>query len=170
MDYAKRMALVIMVGIASIAPLQAQASDGFFYAGASIARAENGDADIGWKVLGGYQITPEFALESGYVNFGTLRLGNLDDVDMSGFFLTLLALWPINEDFSLHASLGAAHTAVDLPGIGTERGTDFVGGFGGSYRLTWELDLRLDWERYSSVGGFGGNHVNFWAASLVYKF
>ena len=88
---------------------------------------------FGANANGGYLFTPNFAMETGYTNYG---LG-LNNVDVAAKFILPFTI--SNNDFSVFAKVGPAYT-FDNSGQGQAL---LFGGVGGSYALTDKLDLNL---------------------------
>jgi OmpA-OmpF porin, OOP family len=179
----------------TLAAAPAIAVDPAFYGGASVGRSEAADfcagvvgrcddTDLGWRLFVGYEFNPNLAIEAGYVNFGNFSMrgivpglqefGELDvSVDSSGWFVKALGIWPVNPDFSLHVKLGAANTRADFEidqfADFDERGIDFVAGFGAAYRITWNLWIRAEYERYNNVGDTGED-MTLLSGTLIYRF
>lgn len=114
----------------------------------------------------GYQLTPNFAVEGGFVDLGTQNYntsltGGLRGLDAksSGMNVSALGIMPINYQLSVFGKVG--YTSGSL------RGTDSLGGtsvsisqdknslgmgLGGIYQITPSIGLRAEWERpYSDV-------------------
>jgi OmpA-OmpF porin, OOP family len=208
----------IMLGVAALAalaavPAAAQDKNGW-YAGGSIGRTgasiddnritrglagqglttlsiDDRDTNHGYKVFGGYQFHPNFAVEAGYFDLGhfgytarTNPAGSLSgDVRFKGVNLDLVGLWPITDKFSALARVGVTSErargnfsstgAVSLPFAAStsERATNVKFGAGVMYDFTPSLGVRLEAERYrvnDSVGNKG--HVDMVSLGLVYRF
>jgi OmpA-OmpF porin, OOP family len=178
--------------VGGMAPVMAEEG---LYAGGGIARAEASDFcdgvigtcddnDLGWQVFVGYDLTRNFSIEGGYVDFGTVSLTGivpgLEDfgsitasVDSDGWFAHVLGRYPVTPEFSLHGKLGLANTRAqfsldEFDGF-NERGTDWVAGLGAGYRFTPNVSLRVEWERYNNVGDTDENYSVI-SGSLIYHF
>jgi OmpA-OmpF porin, OOP family len=195
---AARIGISACLTLTFLASAPAFSDEGVFYGGAGIGRSEASDfcsgvagrcddTDTAWRIFVGYQFNPSFSIEAGFVDFGSVNLrgtvpgledlGQLNvSVDSNGWFVTALGVWPVNPDFSLHAKLGAANTRAEfsIDEFGefsdfSETGVDLVAGFGGAYRLTWNLWLRAEWERYNNVGDSNEDFTMI-SGSLIYLF
>jgi len=114
----------------------------------------------------GYQLTPNFAVEGGFVDLGTQSYntgltGGLKGLDAksSGMNVSAMGIMPVNYQLSFFGKVG--YTSGSL------RGTDSLGGtsvsisqdrnslgmgLGGIYQITPSIGLRAEWERpYSDV-------------------
>jgi len=145
--------------------------------GATLALSDD-DNDVGWKIFGGYQWNPNFAIELGWVDLGkasqTLTftspaIGSLTaDFKSSGPFLDVLGIVPIGNNFSLLGKVGAyyANNSLDYSGSGpvatllplvaaagtplSEDKDEFKwkAGLGARYDFTPSVGVRAEWERY----------------------
>jgi OOP family OmpA-OmpF porin len=215
MKFNKTSVMLGVAALASLAALPAAAQDkNGWYAGGSIGRTgasidddritrglagqglgtlsiDDHDTNHGYKVFGGYQFHPNFAVEAGYFDLGhfgytarTSPAGSLSgDVRFKGVNLDLVGLWPITERFSALARVGVTSErargnfsstgAVNLPFAAStsERATNVKFGAGVMYDFTPSLGMRLEAERYrvnDSVGNKG--HVDMVSVGLVYRF
>ena len=161
-------------------------------AGAGLATTSITDRDrtTGFKIYGGYQLNPNFAVESGYFDLGkfgftanTNPLGTLNgDIRVRGLNLDLVGTLPLSERFSIFGRVGAnyAQTRGAFSGTGavgvtnpspSKRETNLKAGVGLQYAFTEALSMRGELERYrinDAVGNKG--HVDMLSVGLVYKF
>jgi len=128
--------------------------------------------DTAWKLGVGYQLSPNFAVEAGYVALGKVSnkargTGGADTANAeyksSALGLSALGMLPINTDFSVFAKAGVAHTKItakaDLT-VGGASASDSakkrefvpVFGLGAEYKLTQAVAVRAEYERYFKVG------------------
>jgi OmpA-OmpF porin, OOP family len=98
------------------------------------------------KLYGGWQVTPNFALEAGAAD-----LGHVDDssgkVDGRSEFLDAVGTVPLDNKWSLLGRLGVAHVNLDTSG-GDASGNGLKLGLGAQYSLSTSTALRGEWERY----------------------
>jgi len=136
------------------------------------------DNDLGWKIFGGYQWNPNFAIELGWVDLGeasqTLTftspaIGSLNaSFKSNGPFFDVLGIIPIGDNFSLHGKIGGyyANNSLDYSGSGpvatllpliaaagtplSEDKDEFTwkAGLGARYDFTKNVGARAEWERY----------------------
>lgn len=144
-------AAVIVLGC--LGALSAQAEG--FYAGASVGAPNylssvNGNSGngsgISGKVFGGYQFSPNFALEAGVADLGHNDNGN-GSVYSSGQFVDAVGIAPISDKWSLLGRVGIANVNMTTSG-GNDSGTGLKVGLGAQYSLTKTVALRAEWERY----------------------
>ena len=144
----------------SLGAIAAPADD--LYVGGSLGTTRYPDAvngisghgsGISGKLFGGYQLTPNFALEAGVGELGRIHNG-VAKVDGRGIYLDAVGLYPVDGKWSLLGRVGAAHVNLDTSN-GDSAGNGLKLGLGAQYSLTSKLALRGEWERYRS-SAFGG--------------
>jgi opacity protein-like surface antigen len=141
------------------------------------------DSDIGWKVFGGVQVTPYFALEGSLVDLGKLRLSGTATINVApfpsipvsissdrrayGFGVDGVFTIPISREFSLLARVGLLFWNVQSSTIRTTAGGNPFGldkkvtgssldfGAGAQYDLTERAGIRVEYQRYKGVGDEG---------------
>ena len=124
------------------------------------------DSDTSLKVFGGYQFTPNWGLEVGFVDHGKVSSG-ATSIDVSGFEVVGVGTFPINPQFSLFGKLGFFNWDADLRTPGTslsDSGTDLTLGLGVQYRFTKNLFGRAEWQRYDEVD------IDVLGISVIFKF
>ena len=130
-----------------------------FYAGGTLGM--NGDNEIGWRALLGYQANRNFALELGYHDLGKHNIAGFpletDAVEVLG-----VGRLPLNEQAALYGKLGANERQVDLTfGIGFE------------YALSQNLAARGEWQRYRALGGGAigqTSDLDVYSVGAIYRF
>lgn len=146
------------------------------------------DTEVGYKLFGGYQFHPNFALEAGFFDLGRFDAsfsgapGTLDSrTRIRGLNLDLVGIMPLTDRFSAFARLGAAYSraSADVSTTGafvggssreTKWGPKF--GLGLEYAFTPALAVRAEWERYNRIEDpvRGRGHVDMASLGLVYRF
>lgn len=144
----------------------------------------------GYKLFGGYQFTPNFALEGGYFDLGkfgftatTVPAGTLTgDIRVRGINVDAVGTLPLTEKFSVIGRIGVqrAEATDNFAGTGAvsvlnpspnKRENNLKVGLGLQYAFTEALSLRTEVERYrinDAVGNRGDvDHVS---VGLVYRF
>ncbi len=104
----------------------------------------------------GYQLTPNFAVEGGYIdtsatsNYARLNGSLGGHSKFTGMNVSALGILPVGYQFSLFgkvgytSGVGAEGTLQDKPSLGM--------GLGGIYQLTPTIGVRAEWERpYTDV-------------------
>ncbi len=89
-----------------------------FYGGAGLGLTQIEDEDqgisfkdnpLGWRLLAGYDVTDNFAIEGSYVNSGEAEdtvLGENVKAELSAFTLSLVGLIPVGDKAQLFGKLG----------------------------------------------------------------
>jgi OOP family OmpA-OmpF porin len=146
--------------------------------------------DPAYKVFGGYQFNPYFALEGGYFNLGkfsfdsqTTPLGSLNgQFRVDGINLDLVGSLPVNDQLSVLARMGVINgrsrdnfTATGSVVLGnsnpdiTKR--DYKAGLGFAYKFSQSMSLRGEIERYKINDAVGGKaNIDLATLSLVFPF
>jgi OOP family OmpA-OmpF porin len=146
--------------------------------------------DTGYKLFGGYQFNPYFALEGGYYDLGkfgftanTQPPATLNgNIKINGVDLDALGFIPFTEHFSAFGRIGMNYSNardsfsgnapinVPQPDPG-KRALNYKLGVGLQYEFTDALAMRLEAERYridDAVGNKGD--VDLVSVGLVYRF
>ena len=109
------------------------------------------------------------------------------EADTSGWIFSALGIWPLGDSFNLFAKLGFVTWSVDgnlvikasgtdfgIPfegqeslSLGSEDGTDFAWGLGGTWNFTDNMGVRAEYQQFE-LDEF--NNVNLASASFIYKF
>ena len=153
-------------------PVAAQMNMSGFYVGAGVGRAKAqdwcspggfdtcDDKKTAWKVFGGYQFTPNFALEAGYANLGkfTATFGpESENAEVTAWEASFVAGVPLMQRLGIFGRLGAYRATVkdvdNLFRTFEHDNNDFTFGAGLSYDFTRNLAVRGEWQRYYKVGG-----------------
>ena len=146
--------------------------------------------DGAYKVFGGYQFSPYWAVEAGYFNLGqfgfkstTTPTGSLDGhIKIDGLNLDMVGTMPINNQLSLLGRLGiqnarARDAFTTTGGVSVNDASpsktqaNYKAGFGFSYQFSPSMALRGELERYrvnDAVGNTGD--INVASLSLVFPF
>ena len=138
---------------ASLGAISAHAEG--LYAGGSLGTPRYPDAvngisgngsGVSGKLFGGYQLTPNFALEAGVADLGHIANGTAK-VDGRSVYLDAVGLYPVVDKWSLLGRIGVAHVNLDTSN-GDSSGNGLKLGVGAQYSLTNNIALRGEWERY----------------------
>ena len=146
--------------------------------------------DVGYKLFGGYQMTPNLGLEGGFFSLGKTRFtsntvptGTLNgDSRYHGLNLDVVGTLPLGDRWSVLGRIGVHRTDAkgEYTGTGaaapftqTRKTTDtnYKVGVGVQYAITPSMLVRGEAERYriSDAVGVHGN-VNMLSVSLVFPF
>lgn len=134
------------------------------------------DSTTGYRLTVGYQFTPNWGVEAGYVDLGhgtvTARnplpppmpdVGNFVSyrVSAKGFFAAGTGTWPIDEKWSLFARAGVIASELDFQGqtngnidIPSANDTAWKAtyGVGAKWNVQPQWSLRLGWDHYHDLG------------------
>lgn len=168
----------------------ARIRSGLASGGLATSSISDRDRSTGFKLYGGYQLHPNFALEGGYFDLGkfgytanTIPTGTLDGtIKLKGFNLDAVGILPFTDRFSALGRVGLnyAQARDSFTGTGAVRvtnpnprdsGTNYKLGVGLQYAFTESLGVRAEAERYrinDAVGNKG--HVDLFSVGLVYSF
>ncbi len=156
------LAATVLVG--GFGSVTAHAEQTNFYAGANLGAPGyphnvngvdgSGGDGLSGKVFGGYQFTPNFAVETGLVHLGRVENAN-GSVHARGEFVDAVGIAPLNDQWSLLGRLGVTHVTLDTSN-GNDNGSGLKVGLGAQYALTKTVALRGEWERYRT-DAFGSN-------------
>ena len=118
------------------------------YVGASIGESQLGDFDdTAARIFGGYQFTPNFAMEGGYQDLGSVTASG-HAATVTAFDFSFLGSWEMGNRFALLGRVGMYRSQTS--GVGTNLGPVF--GLGVSYQLTPSASFRLEWQRFDNLG------------------
>jgi OmpA-OmpF porin, OOP family len=139
-------------------------------------------SDFAFKILGGWQWNKYIAFEAEYFDPEIEFDGQLTiEAETTGWILSALGIWPLGDSFNLFAKLGFVMWDVEGRGVikvpdfdiqesgslGSESGTDFAWGLGGTWNFTDHMGVRAEYQQFE-LDEF--NNVNLASASFIYKF
>ncbi|GAP35621.1 outer membrane beta-barrel protein [Piscinibacter sakaiensis] len=145
-----------LVGLGASLGLSAAHAEGLYiggsaggshYKGQSVGGLETDRSKTGSKVFGGYQFTPNLALEGGYVDLGKFNSA-AGDRKANGYYLDAVGTVPISGPWSAIGRVGVFGGKLSDSGIGSDRGTAAKVGAGIDYAIDKNLSVRGEWERY----------------------
>lgn len=187
----------LLIGITlALAATLASAQNSNWYAGGAIGQATAkgacdgltgptiscDDKDTSWKALGGYQVTPNFAVEAGYIDFGKVEArgpGGTASAKANALEITALGILPIAGKFSLYGKFGLYRAKTDgnvntvtLRGSTNDTNNDTTFGFGAGFAITPRVSVRAEWQRYTKVGGSNTGKDDIDVASIggIFRF
>jgi OOP family OmpA-OmpF porin len=121
--------------------------------------------DTAWKIFGGYMFNKNFGVEAAYVDLGEVSYSGLfggapvtgGAVELTGFNISALGSYPINEQFSVFGKIGlflwdaeASDTTGGVPFSAKDDGTDVSFGVGLGYNFSRNLGVRAEWEMFKT--------------------
>ena len=186
-------AIAALLGVAVAMPSARAADPSSWYAsinaGRSYSKIEGSDIDgalagqgitstssvdrhhNAWTLDLGYQITPNFAVEAGYVDLGKFGFNTAvtapavdtisGRVKTTGYNLSLVAIAPLAQGWSVYGKGGFfdAKTEFDANsgGVvattsGSHKSNNGTYGLGAGYEITKNISANLEWNRYLKVG------------------
>lgn len=157
----ERYFLLSMGNATYLGNAQSEADNALANAGQTGISSNITNRSTGYKALLGFKLTPQVAVEGGYVDFGSYQYaatssGGSTGADFRGYGLhaSALRLAPVNSELSVFGKAGLTYSLM-LGSGGISSREDKLGvayGLGALYHLTDKLGLRLEWERvYSDV-------------------
>jgi len=184
--------LALAAGTSAAIPAAAQGMHQF-YAGGSIGQttASDGcsgiivpgvtcnDSDTAWRILGGYQIDRNFAVELGYHDFGKVKatgFGVNGEVTANVWELVAVGTLPLRNRFSVYGKLGGYRGDTNLRSnvgfSGSDTNTDITFGVGGRYDFSPQIAFRAEYQAYQSVGGstVGSSDFDVVSVGALFKF
>ncbi|MFL6718398.1 MAG: outer membrane beta-barrel protein [Burkholderiaceae bacterium] len=143
------------------------------------------EPSVNFKLLAGYQFSPNFAVEGAYLDFGTIKASVEDfraKARVHSFTLAGLGIIPLSNEAKLFGKIGLHHSRgkldIDFPdGYGSSSSSDHKTGLllgaGLQYDFTGNLAGRVEYERLN----FGSdslisdrNNIGMFSVGLLYKF
>lgn len=168
--YARTIAAVLAIAMWAVA---SSALAGDYYAGLSIGSTtvdicgdasdiglnSCDDTDTGWRLLGGWNINDNFAVEGSYTDAGQATasaLGVSVKAEATAWTISVKAQQALNDMFSVFGRLGYAHWKADLSGTAglsaSDDGNDLNYGVGLQYTINEQFGVRGEWERTDADG------------------
>ncbi len=163
-----------------------------FYLGTGVGHAghstncENVDgcskSRVGFKLLAGYQIMPNLAIETSYGDTGRTG-GAFGDYHLwsktRSFTVAALGIYPVTKEVELFGKIGAHTTknkidinVPDMIASGSVNNKGLLAGVGAQYRFTDNLIGRVEYEylQRAVYDLHGRNNINLVTASVLYQF
>ena len=142
--------------------------------------------DTAWRVFGGYQFKPSFAIELGLHTLGTIAAQGTgpatvtQTADVRAVDLVYVGSWAMTNRLALITKLGFyfGKMQVDASPARITRGwesrstNDITYGLGIGYELTDHADFRLEWQHFGHLGTGSAPGLDIHLVSLgaVYRF
>ena len=136
-----------------------------FYAGAGLGIVQIEDEDqgisfedspMGWRLIAGFDVNENFAVEGNYINSGTAEdtvLGENVEAELSAFVVSFVGLMPISDTAKLVAKLGyyTGEEEVTVFGITLDEDADgFAAGAGVRFDMANNFSIRGDFDWYDT--------------------
>jgi len=123
---------------------------------------------VSWKAQAGIKFNPVVSLEGQYIDFGAANR-NTDRVKATGWTAGLVADLPTGTFITPYAKAGAIFWKTDnrFNNISNnDKGTNFTWGGGVRFKLSDNIDLRAEYERFR----LDETHVDNLAATVQFNF
>jgi opacity protein-like surface antigen len=138
----------------------------------------------GLKLMGGYKLTPNFAVEGGYLSFGKSKFSGIDEgqfvdasIKVSGFGIGAAFHHDLNPNWDVVGRLGVASLDADLDarvdgasGSLSESSTKLYGGFGVGYKISPNLSLNAAYDFSKAKLLDEDLKVNMFSVGMTYSF
>ena len=166
-----------LVGAAALVALSVQA-EGLYvggslgttrYKGSDIGGLDTDRSSTGGKVYGGYEITPNVAVELGYADVGKASSA-AGDVKGHGVFVDAVGKVPLTGNLSALGRIGAFNGRSSSSLNGSDSGTDVKVGLGLQYDLNKQAGIRGEWERYRFKAFGTTADADMYTIGLNYRF
>lgn len=161
----------IVLSTGALAQKKPQPATQGFYVGGDIGNFDIGnDDDTAFKIFGGYQFHPNFAVEFGYSNLFDKSVSGVN-VEVTAWELVGVGTYPLGNNLSIFGKLGFAMwdatVSTGIPGFSaSDDGTDLTFGVGLQYDFNRNLALRGQWQRYDVAN----EDADLFSIGLIYKF
>ncbi len=141
---------------------------GSHYKGDSVGGLNTDRSNTGAKIFGGYQITPNLGVETGYVDLGKFdsAAGSLKG---DGVYLDAVGRLPLVGSLSAIGRVGVFNGKTDGFG-GGGRDTNAKVGAGLEYAIDSNLSVRGEWERYRFDTRSGKANTDLYSVGVKYAF
>lgn len=165
-------ALFALAAAAFAAPAAAQyglGEDPGFYAGATLGI--NGDDETAWRLLAGYQVNRNFALELGYHELGKHNIAGFP-LDSTAVEVLGVGRIPLNQQAAVYGKVGG-YRSTSKGGGANERQVDVTFGVGFEYALSGNIAARGEWQRYRAMGGGvirQTSDLDVYSIGVIYRF
>lgn len=169
--YAEDWYILMSVGSSQAQDLTASAFDSDLASvGVTGIESSVDDSTNGFKAQAGYRVSPNFALEGGYVDFGQYRYqaefnGGETELQFNAWGLNFagVGILPLGEQLELFGKLGLLLAEVSADASGNNLGVGVSDaesastlelglGLGANYNFADAVTVRVEWERYADVG------------------
>lgn len=168
----------------------ARIASGLLGQGFNTSSIDDRDRSNGFKLFGGYQLSPYFALEGGYFDLGkigytahTVPEGTLNgEMRVKGLNLDLVGTLPLTGKLSAIGRIGVNYArandrfsstgAVNVSNpTASKNGTNAKYGVGLNYAFSDAIAMRLEVERYRVNDAIGNKgDIDMVSVGLVYRF
>jgi OOP family OmpA-OmpF porin len=130
------------------------------------------------KIFGGVELDQTFGVELGYTDFRKATHSytsgattNVVQTDGHATYLAGKATAPVNEKVSVYGKLGLVNKRLEQSGALQAKSTenDLYAGIGAEYKLSNQMAVGLEYERYGKKTAFG-QKPDAWSVQAKYSF
>ena len=160
----------VILGAPSFAMAQAKQGDSGWYIGAHIGQAdvdEINDEDTSFKILGGYQINKNFAVEGAYIDFGKTSVSGIE-FKANAWEAVAVGILPIGDRFGIYGKAGFFWGEAKGGGE-KDDSVELTYGVGVQFDLARNLGIRGEYQRYTDVGN-GASDIDVMSVGVVFRF
>ena len=137
--------------------------------------------DVGIKLFGGFQLSPNLALELAYVDLGTVNYSGSfgaapvfgGRLEITGLNVSAVGTFPVNPGFGIFGKVGvfawetrANDVTNGIPFAQTRDGSDLSVGLGMEFSVTKNSSVRAEWEQFK----IGSDNASLLSAGFVVRF
>ena len=137
--------------------------------------------DTAWRILGGYQINRNFAVELGFHQLGEASGssgGQVISFEANAIELVGVGALPLANNFVLYAKAGFYRGETEATSNNTSgpnakvTNTDLTYGLGAQYNFDRRFGIRAEWQRYTNMGdeAIGESDVDVLSIGVVVRF
>jgi len=169
-----------LLALMLVGPFSASAADAYLGIGIGDSYIDQdifGESDTAYKIFGGLQLHPNFAVEAAYMDLGQPVedfFGLREEYDVWAVALWAKGILPLTERIDLFGKLGFAHWEYDktlipfglTPQTTSESANDFAWGIGISFDVGKKWVIPLEYEQISGDIDKAG----LFSISAMYKF
>jgi OOP family OmpA-OmpF porin len=142
---------------------------GSHYKGDNLGGSATDRSNTGTKLFGGYQLTPNFAVEGGYIDLGKFK-SSVGQLKASGAYLDAVGTVPLSGPWAATARVGVFNGKAENNLRGSDRGTNAKIGAGLQYAVDKNLSAQGDWERYRLDAGGTQANTDLYSVGVKYSF
>jgi OOP family OmpA-OmpF porin len=140
------------------------------------------DKDTAWRILGGYQLNRNIAVELGFHQFGDASQtfpGGQVAFEANAIEIVGLGSLPLGNNFAIYGKAGFYRGETKATGSNfsgaidlKETNTDLTYGLGARYDFNPKLGIRAEWQRYTNMGGdaVGESDVDVLSVGVIVGF
>jgi OOP family OmpA-OmpF porin len=139
------------------------------YKGPDIGGLSTDRSSTGGKLYGGYEFTPNVAVEAGYADVGKAK-STAGDVKGRGIFVDAVGKVPLTDSLSALGRVGAFNGRARTSGGSSQSGTNLKYGLGLQFDLNKQAAIRGEWERYRFKAFDTKADADMVSVGLNYKF